>query len=107
MKKTTSVFVAAAMAASFAFATDYTWNGGGEDNLWTNPLNWGKTAATAYPKSGDRAIFPASCIAEVGIPSYAAANYIRIMTGASVTFRTTEPGAVAQIDLKTNYEFGY
>ena len=107
MKKTRSVFVAAAMAASFAFATDYTWNGGGEDNLWTNPLNWGKTAATAYPKSGDRAIFPASCIAEVGIPSYAAANYIRIMTGASVTFRTTEPGAVAQIDLKTNYEFGY
>ena len=47
------------MAASFGTirinAANYNWDGGGEDNLWGNPDNWGGTGAPVA--SGDVSIF--------------------------------------------------
>ena len=52
-----TVAVCAALFSVAAFATDYTWTGGGTNDLWLNPENWGETAN--YPGKDDRAIFPA------------------------------------------------
>lgn len=38
-----------------AFAASRTWTGGGTDNNWTTPANWGGTA----PVAGDSLVFPA------------------------------------------------
>jgi len=40
-------FLSAALACSIPAAHAATWDGGGADNLWTNPLNWGGTAPVA------------------------------------------------------------
>ena len=63
MKKTLTTTLASVLFCATAYlplsasATDYTWTGGGTDDLWSNPENWGETAN--YPGNGDRAIFPA------------------------------------------------
>ena len=106
----TKPFRIAAGAATFAsaltaFAADYTWTGGGDDNLWTTPANWGQT--TKYPGSGDRSIFPAGSTAEVEVPSYVATTYLRVLAGANVRFYAADPTGESRIDLKSGWEFNY
>lgn len=102
--------VFAACASFSAFATDYTWTGGGDDDHgWRTPANWGRTD-NKYPGSGDRAIFPAGCSAEVEIGAtnnYEAVSQVRIMAGATVRFYAADPTAETRLDLKSAWELDY
>ena len=74
-----------ALTSMSLFAIDYTWTGGGDDNGWRTPANWGRTD-NKYPVSGDRAIFPAGCMAEVELG--ATTNYEAVSpTRASASTR--------------------
>ncbi|MBR1920611.1 MAG: hypothetical protein IJ829_01250, partial [Kiritimatiellae bacterium] len=90
------------------FATDYTWTGGGDDNGWRTPENWGET--TKYPGNGDRMIFPEGCTAEVelgAVNNYEAVSYVRVLAGASVRFYAADPDAQTRLDMKGSWELNY
>ena len=98
--------VCVALFSITAFATDYTWSGGGDDHGWRTPANWGQ--ATKYPGSGDRAIFPADCTAEVEIgatDNYDTVKYLRVMNNANVRFYASDPSALTRFDLKDSWDF--
>ena len=96
-----------ALTSMSLFATDYTWTGGGgDDHGWRTPANWGRTD-NKYPVSGDRAIFPAGCTAEVELGAtnnYEAVSQVRIMAGATVRFYAADPTAETRLDLKSAWE---
>lgn len=113
MKSTQVAFwfgLSAMVGALTASATDYTWTGGGgDDHGWRTPANWGRTD-NKYPKSGDRAIFPANCTAEVELGAtnnYEAVSQLRILAGANVRLYAADPSAVTRFDLKSAWEFNY
>ena len=101
-----TVAVCAALFSVAAFATDYTWTGGGgDDHGWRTPSNWGQT--TKYPVSGDRAIFPENCNAEVELGAtnnYEAVNQLKVLAGANVRFYAADPTAETRLDLKSAWE---
>ncbi len=75
-------------------AVTYTWNGAGLPNddgslNWSNPTNWGKTAATDYPgkATSDIAAFPASTTAKIKIDvSKKIASITATASGLDLTF---------------------
>ena len=99
-----------ALTSMSLFATDYTWTGGGgDDHGWRTPANWGRTD-NKYPVSGDRAIFPAGCSAEVEIgatENYEAVAQLRVLAGATVRFYAADPTATTRLDLKSAWELDY
>ena len=90
----------------FLVAAEYTWTGaGGDDHGWRTPANWGQTVN--YPGSGDRAIFPADCTAEVELGAtnnYEAVNQLKVLAGANVRFYAADPTAETRLDLKDKWE---
>ena len=98
-----------ALTSMSLFATEYTWTGGGDDDHgWRTPANWGQT--TKYPQSGDRAIFPENCSAEVELGAtnnYEAVSQVRIMAGATVRFYAADPTATTRLDLKDKFDWSY
>lgn len=102
-----TVAVCATLFSVAAFATDYTWTGGGgDDHGWRTPANWGRTD-NKYPVSGDRAIFPENCNAEVELGAtnnYEAVNQLKVLAGANVRFYAADPTAETRLDLKSAWE---
>ena len=101
------VAVCTAFFSTATFATDYTWTGkGGDDHGWRTPANWGRTD-NKYPVSGDRAIFPENCNAEVELGAtnnYEAVNQLKVLAGAFVRFYAADPTAETRLDLKSVWE---
>ena len=101
------VAVCTAFFSTATFATDYTWTGGGgDDHGWRTPANWGR-ADNKYPVSGDRAIFPENCNAEVELGAtnnYEAVNQLKVLAGAFVRFYAADPTAETRLDLKSAWE---
>lgn len=103
-----SLFIA--LCAASAFATEYTWTGGGADHGWRTPANWSSSNSNKYPVSGDRIIFPANCVAEVELgatDNYEAVSQVQIQAGASVRFYPADPSATTHLDLKDKFEWSY
>jgi len=47
------------VAGSNAYATTYTWDGGGDGSTWTNGKNWGLPGTgSGHPSTGDTANIP-------------------------------------------------
>lgn len=92
MSKLVKVIVAAAAAVVSlgAFATDYTWTGGGDGKTWTDPENWGKTAAGDFPEVGDRGVFSANTTATIEVGEDLAFNYVILRAGANLTFKSAD-----------------
>lgn len=99
--------ICAALFSAETFATDHTWTGGGgDDHGWRTPANWGR-ADNKYPVSGDRAIFPENCNAEVELGAtnnYEAVNQLKVLAGANVRFYAADPTAETRLDLKSAWE---
>ena len=109
MKHIRNCALAVLISATSLFATDYTWTGGGDNHDWRTPANWGRTDKK-YPVSGDRAIFPADCTAEVELGAtnnYEAVTQLRVLAGANVRFYAADPSAETRLDLKSAWEFDY
>ena len=102
-----TIAVCTAFFSTATFATDYTWTGGGgDDHGWRTPANWGR-ADNKYPVSGDRAIFPENCNAEVELGAtnnYEAVNQLKVLAGAFVRFYAADPTAETRLDLKSAWE---
>jgi len=82
-----TVFAIIAGAVMTAFATDYTWTGGGSG--WADKDNWGGTLA---PDTGDKAIIPSGFTAEVAdsdVATVAALGDLEIQSGGKVSFVNT------------------
>ena len=101
------VFFITALTSMFLVAAEYTWTGaGGDDHGWRTPANWGRTD-NKYPVSGDRAIFPENCNAEVELGAtnnYEAVNQLKVLAGAFVRFYAADPTAETRLDLKSAWE---
>ena len=90
----TAVMTTLAVQMAHGAAVTYTWSGAGEPDAdgslnWSNPTNWGKTAAGDYPgkATSDIAAFPASTTAKIKIDvTKKIATVTATATGLDLTF---------------------
>lgn len=81
------------LAASFAAATEYTWNGGGGDAYWTNSANWG---GAGYP-NGDLDIALFTNAANVTLDANVTLGRVHLNGGgATVTINGTNTITIGQ-----------
>ena len=79
MKKKLLLIVAAAVIGFAAFATNYTWTGGGNDGLWTTPANWG---GSGYPNAADAEVkFNGDATVSLDTGSQTDIAYIKVTAG--------------------------
>lgn len=99
MKKKWLLIVAAAVIGFAAFATNYTWTGGGNDGLWTTSANWG---GSGYPStSSDVAIFNGDATVSLNTGTATTLSYLKVTAGtvtingtAGTTLNCTKAAAV-------------
>ena len=87
-----SLLVAAAAAIGCsAFATNFTWTGGGDGTSWNAPANWGQSSN--YPQTtGDVAIFNGNANVSLNTGSATTIGYVKVTAG-TVTIDATEEGS--------------
>jgi hypothetical protein len=97
------VAVCAALFSVAAFATDYTWTGGGgDDHGWRTPANWGQTD-NKYPSgTGDIALFTADAPVEVVLGADEKIKTMTIAAGATVVLKTDTAGTLRKIECTDN-----
>ena len=92
MKKKSLLVVAAAVIGCSAFATNYTWTGGGNDGLWTTSANWG---GSGYPStSSDVAIFNGDATVSLNTGMATTLSYLKVTAG-TVTIDGTEGSSLS------------
>lgn len=98
-----TVAVCATLFSVAAFATDYTWTGGGgDDNGWRTGANWGRTD-NKYPSgTGDIALFTADAPVEVVLGADEKIKTMTIAAGATVVLKTDTAGTLRKIECTDN-----
>lgn len=94
---------ALALSAASLHATVYTWTGGGDDTLFSNPENWGQEAA--YPGEGDTAIFDWTGNQTVtfdGNQTTAAIRFLGTKDGSTLPTLTLDLGGHTYVASSTN-----
>ena len=91
MKLKSLLFIASASACFAAFATNFTWTGGGDGTSWNAPANWGQSSN--YPQTtGDVAIFNGNANVSLNTGSATTIGYVKVTAG-TVTIDATEEGS--------------
>ncbi len=96
MKLKSLLFIASASACFAAFATNFTWTGGGNDGgLWNNPANWGQSSN--YPQTAsDVVIFAGDANVSLNTGGETTISYIKVNAGTATI--TATAGSSLKLD---------